>query len=58
VQPRGACSDIQVKLSFQPAFGLDEEAIKAAEQWRFRPGSRAGQPVPMLVTIEIAFALR
>jgi protein TonB len=58
VQPNGACSNIQVKRSFRPAFGLDEEAIKAAEQWRFRPGSRAGQPVPMLVTIEIAFALR
>jgi protein TonB len=58
VQPSGVCTNIQVKRSFRPAFGLDEEAVKAAGVWRFRPGSRAGQPVPMLVTIEVAFALR
>jgi TonB family protein len=58
VQPNGSCTNIQVKRSFRPAFGLDDEAIKAAAQWRFRPGMRAGQPVPVLVTIEIMFTIR
>jgi protein TonB len=58
VQPDGACTRIRVTRSFDPAFGLDQEAIKAAAQWRFRPGMRRGQPVPVLVTMEIAFALR
>jgi periplasmic protein TonB len=58
VQPSGTCTDIHVKRSIEPAFGLDEEAIKAAAQWRFRPGLRRGQPVPVLVTIQIDFALR
>jgi len=58
VQPNGACSNIRVVHAFNPTFGLDQEAIKAAAQWRFRPGTRGGRPVPVLVTLEIAFALR
>jgi hypothetical protein len=32
--------------------------MKAARQWQFAPGTRFGQPVSVLVTIEIAFTLR
>ena len=58
VQTNGVCTDIRVKRSFNPPFGLDEQAMKAAAEWRFRPAMRRGQPVPVLVTMEIAFALR
>lgn len=58
VQPSGTCTNFRVKRSITPAFGLEEEAIKAAAQWRFIPGKRNGQPVPVLVTIEIVFAIR
>jgi periplasmic protein TonB len=58
VQPSGVCTNIRVVHAFNPTFGLDQEAIKAAGQWRFRPGMRLGQPVPVRVTMEIAFALR
>jgi protein TonB len=58
VQTSGVCTDIRVKRSFDPAFGLDQEAIKAAAQWRFRPGRLGGEAVPVIVTMEIAFALR
>jgi protein TonB len=58
VQTSGVCTDIRVKRSFDPAFGLDQEAIKAAAQWRFRPGTLRGEAVPVIVTMEIAFALR
>jgi protein TonB len=58
VQTTGVCTNIRVRRSFNPPFGLDEEAIKAAAEWRFRPAMRRGQPVPVLVTMEIAFALR
>jgi periplasmic protein TonB len=58
VQTSGVCTDIRVKRSFDPAFGLDQEAIKAAAQWRFRPGTLGGEAVPVIVTMEIAFALR
>jgi protein TonB len=58
VQTNGVCTNIRVVRSFNPAFGLDQEAVKAAAQWRFRPGMRQGRPVPVRVTMEIAFALR
>jgi TonB family protein len=58
VQPNGVCTNIRVVHAFNPTFGLDQEAVKAAAQWRFRPGMRLGQPVPVRVTMEIAFALR
>jgi protein TonB len=58
VQTNGVCAGIRVLRSFSPSFGLDQEAIKAAAQWRFRPGMHRGQPVPVLVTMEIEFAVR
>jgi protein TonB len=58
VQPTGVCSDIQVIRSLDPTFGLDEEAIRSVRGWRFRPGTRLGQPVPVLVSIEVTFTLR
>jgi TonB family protein len=58
VRPNGVCTNIRVVHAFNPTFGLDQEAIKAAAQWRFRPGMRRGEAVPVLVTMEIAFALR
>jgi periplasmic protein TonB len=54
----GVCGDIRVLRSMNPPFGLDEQAIKAAGAWRFRPGMRQGVPVPVRVTMEIAFVLR
>ena len=58
VQPNGVCTEVHVVRSLDPNFGLDREAVKAAQQWRFRPGTRLGQAVPVLVTIELSFALR
>ena len=58
VENDGTVGRIRVVRSLDSIFGLDEEAIKAARQWRFVPGTRQGQPVPVLVTIAIAFALR
>jgi protein TonB len=58
VQSDGTVGNIRVVRSLDPTFGLDQEAIKAARQWRFAPGTRQGQPVAVLVTIAIAFTLR
>jgi protein TonB len=58
VQPDGSVADARVVRSLDRAFGLDEEAIKAARLWKFLPGTRLGRPVPVLVSIEVAFSLR
>jgi protein TonB len=54
----GTVGRIDVVRSLDPTFGLDLEAVKAAKQWRFRPGTRFGEPVAVLVTIELTFTLR
>lgn len=58
VRPDGTVGDVQVVRSLDPTFGLDQEAVKAAKQWRFVPGTRLGEPVPVLITIELTFTLR
>jgi TonB family protein len=58
VRPDGSVSDIQILRSLDSVFGLDQEAIKAARQWRFAPGTRMGQAVPVQITIELTFTLR
>lgn len=60
VMPDGSVSDVQVVRSLDSVFGLDQEAIKAARQWRFVPGTlqRTGEPVPIIITIELSFTLR
>ena len=58
VMPDGSVGDVKVTRSLDPIFGLDQEAIRAAKQWRFRPGMRQGEPVPVIITIELTFTLR
>jgi TonB family protein len=49
---------VRIVRSLDSVFGLDNEAMKAVRQWRFSPGTRTGEPVAVLVTIELAFTLR
>jgi periplasmic protein TonB len=58
VLPDGTVTDVKIIKSLDKMFGLDEEAIKAARKWRFSPGRRYGQPVPVLIEIELSFILR
>lgn len=58
VRPDGSVTDLQVLRSLDGMFGLDEEAIRAARQWRFRPGTRFGQPVAVYVKIAVGFTMR
>jgi TonB family protein len=38
-------------------FGLDEKAVAAVEKSQFRPGSKDGRPVPVLVNLEVTFRI-
>jgi TonB family protein len=59
VTVKGVCSDTRVVRSLDSRYGLDQAAVRAAGQWRFRPARRAdGEPVPMVVSIAIAFSIR
>ncbi len=48
----------QVRLQTHLPHGLDEEAIRAAMQMRFRPAMRGAQTVECWVTVDIEFNLR
>ena len=58
VRVDGSVSDVQIVRSLDPTFGLDQQAMAAARRWRFAPGTRMGEPVPVLITIELTFTLR
>ena len=51
----GKPHDITVQRSL--GMGLDEKAKEAVQQWRFEPGTKDGQPVPVEVSMEVSFRL-
>jgi len=54
----GTVGDARIKRSLDAKYGLDEEALLAAKQWRFKPGTLNGKPVPVVVSIELMFSVR
>ena len=56
VRTDGSVGGMQVTRSLRP--DLDEQAVIAAKQWRFQPGTKDGEPVPVRVTIELTFTIR
>ena len=54
----GRVGELRITKSLDPDLGLDANAIQTVRQWRFTPGTRRGQPVPVLVQIEMRFTLR
>lgn len=48
--------DVRVIKSLDP--DLDQQAIKAVRQWRFKPGTKDGEPVAVDVNVEMSFTLR
>jgi periplasmic protein TonB len=58
VMPDGSVGQVSITRSLDPNFGLDEEAVRTVKQWRFAPGTRMGQPVAVLVEVQMTFTLR
>ena len=52
----GTVGDVKVLRGL--GFGLDEGAIAAVRHWRFAPARRRGEPVDVLVEVEVEFDLR
>jgi TonB family protein len=55
VDPNGRATNIRVQRSL--GLGLDEKAIEAVKQWKFKPGYKDGKPVTVAATIEVNFRL-
>jgi len=57
VQADGTVADhVEVTKSLDP--DLDQAAISAAKQWRFRPGTKDDKAVDVQVSLEMTFTLR
>lgn len=55
VDPNGKAVNPRVVRSL--GLGLDEKAIDAVKQWKFKPGYKDGKPVTVAATIEVNFRL-
>jgi TonB family protein len=49
----GLPRDVRVEKGL--GYGLDENAVRSVEQYRFEPGERDGQPVEMTIHVEVSF---
>jgi protein TonB len=54
----GKVSNVTISRSLDPTYGLDKQAVKAAEQWEFEPGTKDGKPVAVRISIELTFTLK
>lgn len=54
----GTVGEVIVLRSLDTIYGLDAQAVSAARQWLFNPGTKDGVPVAVRVTIEMSFLLR
>jgi TonB family protein len=58
VEKTGQPSECHISRSLDSTFGLDAQAVDAAQRWRFRPGMLKGEPVRVEIMIEMQFTLR
>ena len=57
VRADGKVDRVRVTASLDKIYGLDESAMAAVKQWRFKPGRLDGFPVTVAVTIQMSFRL-
>ncbi len=55
VEPDGQVRNVRVVRSL--GLGLDEKALEAVKQWKFKPGMKDGRAVPVAASIEVTFRL-
>lgn len=51
----GSVTDVKVLRSIEL---LDQAAVEAVRQWKYKPATKAGRPVPVYVTVTVNFRLR
>ena len=54
----GTVGDVAVTKSLDATYGLDQAAVAALVQWRFKPGQKDGKAVKVQVEVEMTFTLR
>jgi TonB family protein len=57
IDENGTPTNMKVVRCPAPCLGMDEKAIEAASQWKFKPGTKDGVPVPIQAQLEVIFRL-
>jgi TonB family protein len=52
----GKVGDVSVTKSLDE--GLDQQAVNAAKQWEFKPGTKDGKAVAVEIALEMTFTLK
>jgi periplasmic protein TonB len=47
----------EIKVQRTLGLGLDEKAIEAVKQWKFKPAMKDGNPVAVRISVEVNFHL-
>jgi periplasmic protein TonB len=55
VDPSG--NAVSPRITKSMGLGLDEKAIEAVKQWKFKPGYKDGKAVPVMASVEVNFRL-
>lgn len=58
INQTGDVTNVSVSRSLDAEYGLDDRAVEAASQWKFKPAMKDGKPVDVRVTLELRFTLR
>ena len=58
VRVDGTVGTVRILRALRESFGLDQKAVEAVRQWKFKPGTYMGKPVAVRVLIELSFNLR
>ena len=54
----GKVGDVKVTQSLDMEYGLDTQAVEAAKQWLFKPGTKDGKAVAVRVAMDMTFRLK
>ena len=57
VRTDGTVGEIRVVRSLDKKYGMDAEVVETVKLWRFAPGKKDGVAVPVLVEVEMTFAM-
>jgi len=56
IRSDGSVGDVKVLRGL--GYGLDDQAVAAVRNWKFSPARRLGNPVDVIVEVEVEFSLR
>ena len=56
VETDGSVGEVKVVKALHD--DLDEQAVKAARQWQFKPGAKDGKAVRVQIALEMTFSLK